>query len=103
MKKAVGVLLEIISGAWLFRFIYGLGEAISPSGMALIHLRYRKGKCSCLSGTVLHWTKSQIEEILNEGNVQQAVIKQMKDGRFTFSKSIPDEIRQPIRNILTSR
>ena len=97
------LLFEVLSCAWLFRLIYGFGDAISPSGLPMVHLRYRQGKCSRILGAVPAWIMDQVGEILTESEVPRAVIKQMKDGRFRFSNSVPDEVRQRIRNLLVSR
>lgn len=103
LGKMLDPLFEILSCAWLFRVIYGFGDAISPSGLPMVHLRYRQGKCFCIFGAVPGWIMDQIREILTEADVPQAVIKQMKGGRFRFSNSVPDEVRQRIRNLLVSR
>ena len=103
MKRISDNFFEIISWAWLFQLIYGFGDAISPSGLPLVHIRYRNGRCVCIFGKLPSWVLQQIEEILTEHEVVRAVIKQMQNGSFRFSRSIPQEIRQRMRNVIVSR
>ncbi|MEO5914731.1 MAG: DUF3634 family protein [Luteolibacter sp.] len=88
----------LLSWAWLFKII----DTVSPSGIPLIHLRFRNGKCTCIFGANRTWARQQIEEVLRDGHIETAVIKQLKNGRFVFSKSVPEDARQRIRNLIVS-
>ena len=103
MKRVLDKSLEIISWAWLFQLIYGFGDAISPSGLPLVHIRFRNGSCVCIFGKLPSWVLQQNEESLVECEVDRAVIKQMQNGSFRFSRSVPQEIRQRVRNVIVSR
>ena len=92
-------LLEFISCAWLFRLVYGFGDAISPSGPSILHLRYRDGRSTLISGILPSWAKRQIEELLAENGVTAAVLKQARDHSFKFSKTIPEHLRQRLINL----
>lgn len=96
-------LWSILSWAWLFQLLYGFGDLISPAGVPRIHLRYRKGRCFEIRGSLPGWARSEIESALKEWGVSHAAIKQMKDGKFQFSRSVPEELRQKLRNLIVAR
>jgi hypothetical protein len=103
VNRVTDKLFEIISWAWLFRLVYGFGDAIAPSGVPRVHLIYGGGRCRCLFGPLPEWCRREVAEVLAEAGVHKAVVKQMKDGRFKFSRSVPEPVRQRIRNIMVSR
>lgn len=103
MKKDAGAFFELITWAWLFKLIYGFGDAISPSGLPLLHLRYRNGRSQVLFGALPTWVKNGVADLLEEHGIPHAVIKLRKDGRFDFSRSVPEPLRQRLRNLMMSR
>lgn len=103
MGRLLDCLFSIVSWAWLFQAVYGFGDFISPTGIPRVHLRFQNGKCHSIRGQVPLWIRSDIASVLNEAEVSRAAIKQLADGRFHFSHSVPDDLRQKIRNLLASR
>ena len=103
MKKTTESFFELIAWAWLFKLIYGFGDAISPSGLPKVHLRYRKGRCHLLFGALPSWARSGVADLLEENGISNAVIKLRKDGRFDFSRSVPEELKQRLRNLILNR
>lgn len=97
MNAIPETLFNILSWAWLFR----IADSISPSGTPRIHLRIRNSKCTYVSGTT-SWARVQIEELLADRQIRTAVVKQLKEGKFVFSRNVPDDVRQRIRNLLVS-
>ncbi len=96
-------LFYIISWAFLFKLIFGFGDAVSHGGLTQVHLRCRNGSCRCVFGQVPSWAMRQIEETLAAEGVTKAVIKRMKNGSFRFSRSVPEKLRQRLRNMILSR
>jgi|TARA_B110000495_G_C22485851_1_gene299673 hypothetical protein len=94
--------LFVISWDFLCKLIFGLGDAISPTGIPRIHLRVKNGRYRCIFGQIPQWATEQITSGLKQAEVSSAVIKQMKDGSFRFSRSVPQKLRQRIRNIIVS-
>ena len=94
--------LEILSMAWLFRLLYFVGEGIAPTGVPRIHLRWRRSRCMCLHGVLPGWVLKGIEELLEQAGVKRGDIKLAKSGRTSFSRSIPADLHQRIRNFLAS-
>ena len=103
MNRILDKFCEVLSWAWLAKLIFGFGDAISPSGIPWVHVRYHGKKCVCIFGSLPVWALGQIGEILHEHEVTKAVIKQIRDGSFRFSRGVPQEIRQKIRNVIVSR
>lgn len=103
VNRVLDKVLEIISWAWLFRLIYGFGDAISPAGIPALHVRFRDGRFRNVFGSLPKWVRDQVGETLAEHGVSRAVIKQTKDGRFRFSRGVPEGVRQRIRNVIASR
>jgi hypothetical protein len=103
MKNASEPFFELIAWAWLFKLIFGFGDAISPSGLPKVHLRYRDGRCQLLFGTLPSWVGKGVAELLEEHGIAKAVIKLRKDGRFDFSRSVPEELKQRLRNLVLNR
>ena len=103
MKYMLDRLLYLISCAFLFKLIFGFGDAISPSGLPQVHLRFKNGTCMCIFGQLPAWAIGQIGETLETAGVTKAVIKRMKNGSFRFSRSVPDNLRQRLRNMLLAR
>jgi hypothetical protein len=103
MNRVLDKFCEILSWSWLAKLIFGFGDAISPSGIPWVHVRYHGSRCVCIFGSLPIWALDQIGDVLRERGVSKAVIKQMRDGTFRFSRSVPQEIRQIIRNVIVSR
>ncbi len=103
VNRALDKICEILSWAWLARLIFGFGDMISPAGLPRVHILYGKGKIVCLFGSLPLWALDQIAETLQASGVSRAVIKQTRDGKFSFTSSVPQPIRQKIRNVIVSR
>ena len=100
VNRVLDKICEILSWAWLAKLIFGFGDLLSPAGLPRVHLRYGKGKCVCLFGSLPLWALKQVAETLQASGVSRAVIKQTRDGKFSFSISVPQPIRQKIRNVM---
>jgi hypothetical protein len=103
MRRFLDKLFYIITWAWLFRLLYKIGDAISPAGTPLVHLRYQNGCYHHVLGSLSGWALEEIAQILREAGVRKAVVKRMENGHFGFSRSVPEEIRQRLRNLLVAR
>ena len=103
MNRVLDKFCEILSWAGLAKLIFGFGDAISPAGIPWVHVRYRSGRVVCIFGSLPIWALNKLGEILRESDVPAAVIKQIRDEAFRFSRNVPQEIRQKIRNVIVSR
>ena len=94
--------LYIISWAFLFKLIYGFSDAISLGEIPKIQVRYQGGNCQLVNGHVSLKMRNDIADTLKGAGVSKAAIRQMKDGSFRFSRSVPERIRQRLRNMIVA-
>ncbi|WP_425500435.1 DUF3634 family protein [Rubritalea profundi] len=92
---------KFLSLLWASQPIYRLGERISTRGTPLVHLRIKGGNCVWKSGTLSSATTRTITGLLREANISNAVVKRYRDKGFHFSPSIPEAMRQKLRNVLS--
>lgn len=97
------VIGNILSWGWLAKFVFGIGDEISPASKPVIHLRMIRGKCCIITGRVPTRIFEPIEEIFITAAGGKGYVKLRKDGRFRFSRNVPVGVQQRIRNILSIR
>jgi hypothetical protein len=54
-------------------------------------------------GALPTWVQNGVAELLEEHGISKAFIKLRKNGRFDFSRSVPEELKQRLRNLVLSR
>lgn len=84
------------------KLLLSLGDRLSPRGVPVTHLRYQNGGCVRVSGKITGWAERQVADYLAELGVSKAVVKQYADRSYAFSNNVPDDVRQRIRNVLSS-
>lgn len=103
MRCIGNILGNILSWGWVAKFIFGIGDEISPSSKPVVHLRMIRGRCCVIKGNVSNWVIQSVEEVFKHSNSGKGYVKLRKDGRFRFSKGLHSNIEQRIRNIITNQ
>lgn len=103
MRSIGNILGNILSWGWIAKFIFGIGDEISPASKPVVHLRMIQGRCCVIKGNVSTWVIQSVEEVFKSSNSGNGYVKLRKDGRFRFSRGLPSNIQQRIRNLITSQ
>jgi hypothetical protein len=76
-------------------------EVVPPLGATLL-IRIRSGKPATARGSVPSRVLGDLAEILREAGVDRGYIAKNGDGRIVFSRSIPETVRQALRNVVVN-
>ena len=71
-----------------------------PSPMAETVVRFRAGKVSMKRGTLRSQVREDLAEVLAGADVAIGFICIGREGRVTFSRTIPPALHQRLRNVL---
>lgn len=63
-------------------------------------IRYRNGAATASNGKLMQWKLHAIAEKLASAGINDAEIWLKEKGPIQFSKEIPDELHQGLRNII---
>ncbi len=74
-----------------------------PPPWAIVLVRIRKGMVTVRRGAVLAHARTSLAEILQETDVSEGFIAITSGKRVTFSRHIPERIRQRLRNVLLNQ
>ena len=92
---AVGLLLVLsLLAIWYFEWLVPLGASTL--------IRIRGDSLQVLRGSVRAPVRSDLSDILRRAGVTRGFICINHQRRIVFSRSIPDSIRQHLRNVLAS-
>jgi hypothetical protein len=87
--------LAIVAGAFL-----GYLLSDNPPVHSKWALLISDGEITSEGGTIAEWKLSAVRETISPFTIDAGFIACDSDNRIVFSKSIPEEIRQKLRNIV---
>lgn len=76
-------------------------EIVPPLGATVV-IRIRRGHPAAARGNVPSRVLTDLAGILREAGVDRGYIARNGDGRIVFSRSIPETIRQALRNVVVN-
>lgn len=85
----------VAAGGWLAVVL-----GFVPSPMAETVVRLRAGKISMKRGTLRSQVRDDLAEVLSGAGVVNGFISIGREGRLSFSHTIPAELHQRLRNVL---
>ena len=85
----------VAAGGWL-----AVALGFVPSPMAETVVRFRAGKLSMKRGTLRTQVRDDLAEVLSGAGVTNGFICINAEGRVSFSRTIPSELHQRLRNVL---
>jgi len=89
------VIALFAAGGWL-----AVAVGFVPSPMAETVIRFRSGKISMKRGTLRSQVRDDLAEVLSGAGIAAGFICIDRAGRVSFSRAIPSELHQRLRNVL---
>lgn len=84
--------------------VYGAIElGFVPPPHASVLLYFRSGRLRVARGKIRPHANEHVTDILNEAGVAKAFIAITPGNRVKFSRSIPESVRQRLRNVLLNQ
>lgn len=83
--------------------IAALSSGILPPPNAITVVHVRKGVFSVTKGKLRPHARDDAKQILAEAGVTKGFVAITKDNRVVFSREIPQEIHQRLRNVLLNQ
>jgi hypothetical protein len=90
------LVIAFIATAGLLAVAFGF----IPSPMAETVVRFRAGKISMKRGTLRAQVRDDLAEVLTGAGITSGFISLNREGRVSFSRSIPPALHQRLRNVL---
>jgi len=92
--------LILIPIALVAGLVIGYIISDSPPSDALWTIHISKGSYTFEGAPIDQWKKSSAIDLLSGWNIDTGFIAKNTESRIVFSESIPEDIRQKLRNVL---
>jgi hypothetical protein len=92
--------LILIPIALVAGMVIGYILSDSPPSNALWTIHISKGFCTFEGAPIDQWKKSSVINQLSRWDIETGFIAKNAESRIVFSETIPEEVRQQLRNVL---